>query len=190
MKFTFNIHLTAPDAARQEKLVIASGSGEVAWHVALKLIGYLLFIEARPRIEEGIGWHYKPDLVAHDAEGRLTLWVDCGNIAVKKIDAVATKVGTAARFVILRRTRREAELLNVVMGKKVKHRQRVTVLSFDDDFVDALADLLDSTNALTCRRTEDTLHLRLTNRHGRRNLTTRIYRLESEGYALQNSHRR
>ncbi|MCS6860627.1 MAG: YaeQ family protein [Abditibacteriales bacterium] len=176
MKYTFTIHLMTSDAQHREKLVIAAGAGEVAWHVALKLIGYLLFIEDRPRIEEGIDWHYKPDLVAHDAEGRLTLWVDCGNIAVKKVDAVATKVGTAARFVILRRTRREAERLHVVMGKKVKHRQRVIVLSFDDDFVDALADSLDSTNELTCRRTADGLHLRLVNRHGGRYLTTRIYR--------------
>jgi uncharacterized protein YaeQ len=177
MKFTFNINLTTPDAEHQEKLVIASGAGELMWHVTLKLVGYLLFMEDRPRIEEGIGWHYKPDLVARDAGGRLTLWVDCGNIAVKKIDSVATKIGTAGRFVILRRTRREAELLNVVMGKKVKRRQRVTVLSFDDDFVDTVADLLDVTNELTCRRAEDTLRLTLTNRHGRRNLTTRVYRL-------------
>ncbi|MFV0347218.1 MAG: YaeQ family protein [Halodesulfovibrio sp.] len=154
MKYTLNItrKMLAPDArdARdasemRTKLVLRAAPGEVAWHIALKVLGYLLFMEYEPRIEEGIGWHYKPDLVSLDAEGRLRLWVDCGNIAVRKIDRVAQKVGADVPFIILRRTQRDAQLLAQSLDK-MRFPERVHILSFDKGFVDALAEALDATN--------------------------------------------
>ena len=151
MKYTLNINrrLLAPDARdtreMRTKLVLRAALGEVAWHIALKVLGYLLFMEYEPRIEEGIGWHYKPDLVSLDAEGRLRLWIDCGNIAVRKIDRVAQKLGAHVPFIILRRTQRDALLLAQSLGR-MRFPERVHILSFDKGFVDALAGALDATN--------------------------------------------
>ena len=152
MKFTVSLERivhngggpqTAPHAA---KLVLHSAPGEVAWHIALKLLGYTLFMDYAPRIEEGIGWHYKPDLVALDAQGQVRLWVDCGNIAVRKIERVAVKVGNGAPFFILRRTHRDAQLLAQSLTGKMRFPERLRILSFDNGVVDALAAHLDTTN--------------------------------------------
>lgn len=169
MKYTFTIRL----GGGQEKLVVQANPGELAWHVVLKVLGYILFREHRPRIEEGIGWHYKPDLVALDAEGKLALWVDCGNIAVRKIDRVARKVGKAP-FYILRRTEHEADTLVRAMTGKVRDLARVKVLSFDEGVVDEIAAWLDATNDLTCRRRDESLELTLENRRGRLARATKV----------------
>jgi uncharacterized protein YaeQ len=172
VKFTFS--LTIDDV--KEKLVIDAWKGEMTWHVVLKLLGFLLFFEDRPRIEESVQWHYKPDLFARDNEGKLRLWIDCGNIAVRKIDRVATKMGSE-RFFILRRTRHEAERLKAAMDGRVKHLARVQLVAFDDGFVDDLAAHLDRTNDLEASRSEKALALTVSNRRGRFARETAVARL-------------
>lgn len=175
VKFTFSIQFNGPRGHLREKLVIAASGSEVPWHIALKFLGYLLFHEEKPSIERGVDWHYKPDLVSLDTHGRVKLWVDCGNIAVKKIDRVATWVGPDARFFILRRTRREAETLAVNMKGKIKHVGRVSLIWFGDGFVDHLARLLDSVNRITGSHTDEQLELNVSNRHGEIALTSKIH---------------
>jgi uncharacterized protein YaeQ len=172
VKFTFQARI---DDVHEEKIVLAAAPTELAWHIALKLIGWVLFFEQRPRIEEGVDWRYKPDLIATDPQGNLKLCIDCGNIAIKKIDKVATKM-QHERFVILRRTPREADRLVNAFGTRVKRPERVELVSFDEGFVDALADWFDSSNQLTCRRANDRLEVVLENRRGRLARATTIHR--------------
>lgn len=175
---TFQIELRIDDDPRpvSHKLVMAGWNGEMGWHLALKLLGFLLFFEDNPQIETGIGWHYKPDLVALDARGEVRLWVDCGNIAVRKIDRVATKVGRDGRFFILKRHMSETRIFLRSLQGKVRRKERLTVIAFDDGFVDELTTRLDGTNHLTAKRRPDGLHLELGNRHGRHQLSSRIHR--------------
>lgn len=184
MRLTFRLGLDiedtadrAPTAPIEEKIVLGAWTGEKMWHVVLKLFGYLLFHEHRPRIEEGIGWHFKPDLVRLDERGRVALWVDCGNIAPRKIDRVATKVGAPGRFFILKRHRRSAEMLRQLLDGKIRHLDRVHLVAFDDHVVDDVAQELDGTNKLTVRRSAERLELRLVNRRGEMDFATSIHRL-------------
>lgn len=181
MKLTFQIRLSRVDEAKSVpaepyKLVMAGWNGEMGWHLALKLLGFLLFFEQKPRIETGIGWHFKPDLVCLDARGDVELWIDCGNIAVKKIDRVATKVGAPGRFFILKRRRSGARLLRLALQGKVRRPERVTLIAFDDGFVDRLTELLDGTNGLDVELGEESIELQLRNRHGEHVLASGIHR--------------
>lgn len=177
MRLTFRLTIAAGDGHFEEKLVLGAWTGEKTWHVVLKLLGYVLFYEQRPRIEAGIGWHFKPDLVSLDDRGAVALWVDCGNIAPRKIDRVATKVGEPDRFFILKRRRQEAELLRRLLDGRIKHPGRVHLIAFDDGFVDELSTRLDGTNRLAVDRGPDHLALRLDNRRGPRELETAIIRV-------------
>lgn len=179
MKLTFQIQLRSGSEVKDpepQKLVIAGWNGEMGWHLALKLLAYLVFFEMRPKIEVGIGWHYKPDLVSLDDRGNVELWVDCGNIAVRKIDRVATKVGTDGRFFIFKRHSSETRLLLRALRGKIKRPERLTLVCFDDEFVDHLTELLDGTNELRVDRSAESLRLHLKNRHGEQVLESRIHR--------------
>jgi uncharacterized protein YaeQ len=166
LKFTCTVVRRMDGRELRTKEVLVSRPGEMVWHIALKLLGFMLFLEQEPRIEAGVGWKFKPDLVAFDPSGAVGLWVDCGNIAIDKIRRVAAWVPSSAGFVILRRNEREARVLLDNMKGKVPGRGRVEVRWFGKDFVNQLAGRLDANNTLHCTLYEDWLEVKIQNRHG------------------------
>lgn len=165
----------------RDRIVLDAAPGEVPWHIALKFLGYLLYREWEPRVEEGVGWHYKPDLVSLDAAGNIRLWLDCGNIAARKTDRVAAKLGEDTPFRILRRTEKDARQLAATLAGKVRHPQRVRLIAFDAGFVDAIAAGLDSTNRIKALRGADRLDLTFETRQDRVELHSRLHVLELKG---------
>ena len=69
---------TVPDL--QRRFLLQAAEGELAWHIALKLIAFILWMEHEPQVEM---------VVLRDAAGKVRLWGDCRNIAVRKIERVA-----------------------------------------------------------------------------------------------------
>ncbi len=175
MKYTVSLSLETADRVYADKRVLATHPSEVSWHIALKVLGLLLFAEYSPQVEEGVGWHYKPDLVTLGERGEVLLWVDCGNIAVRKIDRVAHWLGSPGRFFVLERDRREGESLARAVSQKVRHPERVTVHYFDEGVVDALAAHLDSTNDVRAHRGDRRLALSVANRRGELRTVTEVH---------------
>ena len=176
MKYTVSITLIADGTVHRDKRVLGAGPSELPWHIALKLLGLLLFFEPGLQVEQGLGWHYKPDLLSLDAEGRVRLWIDCGNISVRKVDRVANKVGATGRFALLRRQRQDADLLLRSLEGRLRHPERVELLHFDDGFVDRFAGALGTTNEIEAERTDARLDLALRNRGGESRLVSRVHR--------------
>ncbi|WP_051260984.1 YaeQ family protein [Desulfovibrio inopinatus] len=174
MKYTLSLALEMDDILIKDKVVLRAGPSEVVWHIALKMLGYMLYAQDRPVIEHGVGRHYKPDLVRLAPDGSIALWIDCGNIAVKKVDRVAMWVGTIGRFVILRRNAYEAATLLDAGRGRLKRPERVTVRYFEDGFVNGFAGCLDTANSVDARREEDRLSLSIQNRRGRNVLESTV----------------
>lgn len=168
MKYTFNI--SEAEAIREtgavrarEKIILESREGESDRHIALKTLAYVLFRDrAHPlplRIEQSVGQHHKPDLVASDpTENRVRLWIDCGQIEPKRLGRIAQTNPTADIFVV-KSTRREAELYARAalkdLGHEAKKRDCVRFVGFDDGFMDGFLDALRGTNDLTLTRDPD-----------------------------------
>lgn len=174
MKYTFTVKQGDSEAS---KLVVERAPSEVEWHIALKLLGYILFFDRKPRIEEDVDYHYRPDLFARDEFGQLNLWIDCGNIAVKKIDKVATKMGKSGEFYILRQTERDAKRLRESVVSGVKHHDRVQIVAFNDGFVERLAATMDSTNEVSFKIEGGDLTIRVSNKNPDFNETSRLIRV-------------
>lgn len=176
----YALTLTVDDRAagmisRREKLVLWAHPSELAWHIALKLVSYILFLEARPQVERSVGFRFKPDLASVDAAGRVTLWVDCGNVAVKKVQRVAGWLRDDARFVIVRREERDGQALAEAIAGNGALKHSLELLWFDIGFVDGLADLLDASNALSCVRSPGRIDLTLANRGGEYAMSSALY---------------
>ena len=183
MKFTFRIQLQTEEQNNQEKLVIAGSQGEMDWHIALKLLAYLMFFKEKLVIEQSIGWHYKPDLFALDEYQELKIWIDCGNIEIKKIDKLATKIGTSRQFYIFRKNQKDMSRLQQNIQKKVKHAKRVKLVCFEDNFVDSLSEQLDVTNEISCQLNSKDINISLTNRSGEFHFQSKIYTVSGNGEA-------
>lgn len=137
-----------------EKIVVEKRGGESPRHILQKLLAYLLFADWKPRIEIKV-WddkrEYRPDVVAFNEAGDLTLWVDCGQIAVKKVDDLTRRL-PHARIVIVKINRHELEGYAREARKKVKRIERVEFLAFDDEFLARLENVLVHLNAVRLER--------------------------------------
>lgn len=182
MKYTCSITRHSNASTLRSKVVLRAGVSEVAWHIALKILGFILFMQHKPLIEEGVGWHYKPDLVAFTPTGAISLWVDCGNIAVRKIDRVASWLPKEAEFHILRRTAKDAMTL-AAAAKNIKKPERLLLTAFDTGFVDAVAESLGVTNRMDATLSDNRLVLQLANRGGEQLYTTDLHYLSIETHS-------
>ena len=143
-KYTFHF-------ADNTKIVQERRGGESDRHIVLKLLGYMLYFELRPKIEIAVSDNkreYRPDVVAFDASGNIVVWVDCGQITLRKVDDLTRQLDTAP-IVIIKPTFREMEGYAVQAMKKVKRAPRVLFLGFDADFVPSLIAALGHNNHLT-----------------------------------------
>ncbi len=143
-KFTFD--LVAPEV--REKLILVKADMELREHIVLKLLAYLLFYDPRLKVECSVDMHYKPDLVIPGEHGVPELWIDCGQVAVKKVESLSAKL-KSSRVIILKETKREMESFKKVIEKKVQHFDRVEYLSFEKGFVSGLAQALERVNEWT-----------------------------------------
>lgn len=180
MKYSFNIRTNAGSSEQTEKLVISAFDNESGSSIVLKLLAYLMFIDRRPRIDEDPGWQVVPDLIARDDSGAITLWVDCGSISVKKADIVATKGRDSMEFFVFRKTIREMEVFYKQIAEKLKNVKSVKCVSFDDGFVDAIAENLDRTNNLDVYVCDDMLTLSLDNSFGKHEAYSAVHQMQAE----------
>ena len=166
MKYTIQVE-------NGEKLVVEKSGGESLRHILQKVCAYLLFCEDKPQIERRLTDNkrdYRPDVVAFDEQGNVTLWVDCGQIHVRKVDDL-TRRYPHARIVIVKIDRREMEAYAREAQKKVKRIERVEFLAFDDGFLAQIEPLLGHLNTVRASFDGTTLEL---NWNGTQ-LTSKVY---------------
>ena len=133
------------------KIIIAQHETETEQHVIIKLMGYVLFyreqIQIEPRLQDD-NIPFVPDLIAFDYTLRPTLWVECGECTVAKLDRLAVKVPEAEIWVVSR-SREEAESLRQAMAKAELRTNRYGLLALDPVMVDEMTGLLTQRNELT-----------------------------------------
>jgi len=143
-KFTFDLQF----GKIRKKLILVKEEDELRGHVVLKLLAYILFYHPQLKVEVSVGMHYKPDLVLLDEDGRPALWIDCGYVAVLKVQSLARKFKNT-RLVFLKSNQRELAQFKRLIEKKVDHPERLEYLAFDDRFVDQVAEHLKKNNEIT-----------------------------------------
>lgn len=144
-KFTFD--LQAPKI-KKKKLILVKADSENREHVALKLMGFMLFFDPRLKIEIKIGTHYKPDLVIEGNGTQPELWIDCGYVAVKKALDLAHKLKTT-RIVLIKETRSEARNFSRLLDRRDESAGRIEFLSFENGFIASLAQHFQKVNEVT-----------------------------------------
>lgn len=143
-KFTFELHASGVD----EKLILVKSDLELRTHIVLKLLSYILFYDPQLKIEASASMHYKPDLLIPGDHSLPKLWIDCGKIAVRKVESLSEKL-RHSRIVIVKESKSELEKFRKVIEKKVEHANRIEYLAFEPGFVGNIADSLARTNHLT-----------------------------------------
>ena len=153
MKYTFSIE-------NDGKIVLESRAGESDRHIALKLLAYLLFRDEADglplRIEQGVGQRHKPDLVATDPDtGAVRLWIDCGDIGVKRLGRIAGS-NKGARIIVVKATAGEALAYARAAGRflppPAERAAPVVYAGFDEDFLPSFLRALRGRNDVSLSR--------------------------------------
>ena len=131
-------------------IIIAQNDTETITHVALKMLGFVLFYRDRLQIEGDVhndSITYKPDLVWLDYDMQPKLWVECGECSVSKLDKLAVKVH-AAEIWVLKKSPAAAEQLLAAMAKEELRRDRYQILAFDEEMFSELCGLVAPRNQM------------------------------------------
>lgn len=132
------------------KIIIGRQETETEKHVLLKFLAYVLFfreqIEIEPRLHDD-NIPYQPDVIAHDYTLRPTLWVECGECNVAKLDRLAVKVPDAEIWIV-KRSLAEAESLVLAMAKAELRTNRYGLVALDHEMFDEMAGLMTQRNEL------------------------------------------
>jgi uncharacterized protein YaeQ len=149
-KFSFNL---ASDDGRRPlpgKIIIGQAETQTIVHVALKLIGYLLFYRERLQIETRLPNEmisYVPDLAQLDYELRPVLWIECGECSIAKLHKLAVKANEAELWVI-KKSHAAAEETLRAMQREGLRRDRYNIIGLDEEMFDELCALIRSRNDL------------------------------------------
>jgi uncharacterized protein YaeQ len=150
MSGKYSFTLASEDRKRDlpRKLIIGQQDTETIVHVALKLMGFLLFYRERllvepTHIDDQIP--FVPDLAQLDYQLRPVLWVECGECGVAKLNKLAVKVPEAEIW-ILKKSPEAAEDLFRQMAKGELRRDRYNLVGLDPEMFEEICSLSKSRN--------------------------------------------
>ncbi len=115
--------------------LLVAGPNELDSRLANKLAAYILFWNDAPILDASAktpalaAFEFLPDLLALDAAGEATLWVECSTTTLHKLTKI-TRRAPRARIVILKETERDAERLRRDLDAQFDRPERVEILAW------------------------------------------------------------
>ncbi len=133
------------------RVLLVAKEEETLEHVGLRLAAAVLFFDGEPALEVGpsdplladIG--FTPDLLVPDGAGGVSVWIECGNVAVNKLTKVARRI-KGGRLVILKEDEDSGRRQREMVKKEIPRADNIEVLAFPrQDFARWTAALKEST---------------------------------------------
>lgn len=153
-RYVFNLASEQRTHPLPAKILLVQRETETLTHIFLKLFGFLLFsrdrLQIEPRLDDDY-LPYTPDLVQLDYQGRIALWVECGECAVSKLDRLAVKAPDAEIWAV-KRSPAAAEELARQMRREHLRPGRYGLVGLDPDMLEELAGLVGNRNDVTWYR--------------------------------------
>jgi len=136
------------------KILMVQRETETLTHILLKFFAYLLFhrerIQLEPSLDEAF-LSYRPDIVQFDFEGRIALWVECGECPIEKLDRLAVKAPYGEIWV-MKRSPEEAAALAQRMAREGLRKGRYGLIGLDPAMLDEVASLATARNDIVWHR--------------------------------------
>lgn len=153
----------------RKNLLIVPRHDETTEHSALKLACAMLFwgrelvLDATVNHPALTNCPFTPDLMALDDGGAISLWCECGNTSLNKLDKVIKKV-SRARIVVLRESHEDAQHMRKALSQETRKHERVEILAWPRDEFARWAQTVSDSNEVIGESTERSLSLVLNER--------------------------
>lgn len=147
-RHVFNLRSEERRRPLPTKVLLVQRETETLMHILLKLFGYLLFYRDRVRLEPGdedAFSPFRPDIAQFDYEGRVALWVECGECGLEKLDRLAVKAPYGEIWVV-KRSATAAEELARQMEREGLRRGRYGIIGLDSGMLEEVGALSTARN--------------------------------------------
>lgn len=154
---TFDVQLADLDRGVYEDLTLrlAQHPSETPVFLVTRLLAYCLEYTEGIAFSEGIAATNEPAVLARDATGRQTAWIEVGAPDADRLHYGSKLTGHVAIY-----THRDpARLLPQWSGKKIHEVEKIELTSFDPGFLDDVATAIARRNTVTMSVTEGQLYL-------------------------------
>ena len=151
VRHVFNLRSEERRRPLPPRILLVQRETETLTHILLKLFGYLLFFRARLRVEPNLDpddMPFVPDLLELDLQGRMVLWIECGECQVQKLDRLAVKAPEAELWAVKRSPAAAADLARAMVREDLR-RGRYGIVGLDPAMLDEVAGLLRPRNDVT-----------------------------------------
>ncbi len=114
------------------RVILVARPEERMDHLALKLAAFAMFHESKPIVDPSSSHpsfsniDVRPDLVALDEGGGISLWIECGNVSLNKLDKAARRL-PGARVIVLQPTLRDASQLRQRLTDSVRQADKIAI---------------------------------------------------------------
>ena len=120
------------------KPFLVSGPSEPDDHLAHRIAAYVLFWNDEPTLDATtktpalVNFEFLPDLLAVNAAGEATLWIECGTVTMNKLTKVTRRM-PQARIVIMKETERTAAQLRKDLQDQFDRPERIEILAWPEN---------------------------------------------------------
>jgi uncharacterized protein YaeQ len=155
--YNFAVQLADVDRGVYEDLAlrVARHPSETDAYMVTRVLAYCLEYVEGISFSEGVSSTDEPAVLVRDATGRLTTWIEVGAPDAARMHHASKLADRATVY-----THRDPQkVIAAWAGKKIHQLERITVQSFDDDFVDAVVATLERRNSLSVSVVEGQLYL-------------------------------
>ncbi len=154
-KYSFNLKSEDRRRPLPPKMIIGRQDLETVASVALRIISYCYFFRDRLEIQPALGNDnipFVPDLAQLDYELRPSLWIECGECGVSKLNKLAVKAPEAEIWVVKPSLAAAHDLLRA-MARDELRKNRYFLLAFDQTMFEEAVGQIGSRNHLTWYKT-------------------------------------
>ena len=148
------------------ELRVAQQPSETMEYMLVRVLAYCLEYCDGIALTEGVASGNEPAVLVRDLTGKITAWIEVGMPDADRIHRGMKLAGRAAVY-----THRDVvKLLRQLAAGKIHRSEEIPVYSFDRDFIETLATLIERRSQFSLSITERELYLNI----GTRDFTTPV----------------
>jgi len=156
---TFTVQLADMDRGVYEELAlrVARHPSETDAFMLTRVLAYCLEYEEGMAFSEGIAAQDEPAVLARDATGAITAWIEVGGPDAERLHHGSRLAGRTVVY-----THRDpAKVLPNWVGKRIHRAEDIVLRSFDPGFFDLATPLIERRNTMSLTITEGWLYVDL-----------------------------
>lgn len=118
-------------------VILAAKPEEKADHLAMKLAAFAMFLSRGPIVEPStdhpglVGLDIRPDVCVMNEAGEISVWIECGEVSINKLDKLARRL-PETRIVVIKSERHQATQMRQKLDAAVKQGARIEIWTWPE----------------------------------------------------------